>query len=144
PYQYRVAIDLWVYGQFGHRKRAAEANLSKTDWEIASQELLQAVSIIRAFDTVIYREAKLQVTEEFLRLNEHGVAQIRLLVQSGTLKPADLILAGAEVNDVRSQLGAGRTALTSARRDFYRSLGTLDLTLAPRGTLDRPAAATSP
>jgi outer membrane protein, heavy metal efflux system len=73
-----------------------------------------------------------------VRLNQQAADQVRLLVERGALRPADLILARAAVNDVQVQLGAARTALVGARRDFYRALGTLDFALAPAGTLDRP------
>ncbi len=136
--QHKITLDVQILGQQRFRKQAAYANLSRVDWEIASQEVAFAVNAVRAFDSFLYREGKLLVTEEFLRLNEEGTRQVEQLVKSGALRPAEAILARAEVNDVRSQIGLARTALIGARRDFYRALGTLHLALAPDGTLDRP------
>jgi outer membrane protein, heavy metal efflux system len=139
--QHSLTLEVQLLGQQKFRRQSAAAALSRTDWDIANQEVAQAIAIVRAFDTVVYREAKLQVIQDFLRLNQQGVEQVRLLVESGSLRPADLILARSEVNDVYSQIGAGRTTLIRARRDLYSALGTLDLTLAPSGTLDRPMPA---
>ena len=49
-----------------YRRQAAAAALSRTEWEIAGQELAFAVNAIRGFDGLLYRQGKLEVTEDFL------------------------------------------------------------------------------
>src|SRR5207247_2451381 len=84
--------------------------------------IASAANTIRAFDNLRDRQAKLALTEEFLRLNQRGAEQVRQLVERGTLRAADLILTRAEVSDVQTQIGLNRTALVAARRDFLGAL----------------------
>jgi outer membrane protein TolC len=137
----KITLDLEIRGQRAYRRQAAFAALSRTDWEIAAQEVVFAATTVRAFDAMLYRQGKLALTEEFLKLNQKAAAQVKELVDRGTLRPADLILARAEVNDVQSQIGLHRTALVAARRDLARALGGADLTAVPQGTLERTAPA---
>ena len=102
-------------GQRFSRQQAAFAALNRTDWEIASQEITFAVNAVRAFDSVLYREAKLRLAEEFLRLNQRAAEQVKQLVDRGTLRPADLILARAEINDVYSHSSGDRVLVEIAR-----------------------------
>src|SRR5205085_109998 len=132
-----ITLDVEIRGQRFFRQQAAFAALRRTDWEIASQEITFAVNAVRAFDSVLYREAKLRLAEEFLRLNQRGAEEVRQLVERGTLRAADRILAQAEVSDVQSQLGLNRNALVSARRDLYRALGVAGGDFVIQGTLDR-------
>jgi cobalt-zinc-cadmium efflux system outer membrane protein len=136
--QDKVILEVEVAGQRHFRIRAAQAGLTRTDWEIASQEVATAVNLIRAFNGVLYRREKLQVTEEFVQLNQQALEQTRRLVQSGVLRPADLLVAQTELADVRSQVGLGRTVLATTRRDFYRVLGAADWCIEPQGSLERP------
>jgi cobalt-zinc-cadmium efflux system outer membrane protein len=143
---YKVTLDVEVRQQRAHRKQAALAALTRTDWEIATQELAFAVNAIRAFDNFLYRQGKLAVTEEFLKLNQQGADQVKQLVDRGTLRAADLILARAEVSDIQAQVGLNRTARIAARRDFLRALGSGEADVTPAGMLERsaPPAETEP
>jgi cobalt-zinc-cadmium efflux system outer membrane protein len=142
--QHQITLEVEVRGQRGHRTQAALAAMSRTDWDIASQEITFAVNTVRAFDNLLYRQGKLAVTEEFLRLNQRGAEQVKLLVERGTLRAADLILARAEVSDVQTQVGLNRTAMVSARRDFLSALGLSDGNFVLHGTLERPAPSVEP
>ena len=90
---HQVTLEVQLLHQQRYRKQAAFAALSRTDWEIAAQELTFAVSAIRAFDAVLYRQGKLAVNEEFLRLNQQGADQVKQLIERGTLKSGDLIVS---------------------------------------------------
>jgi cobalt-zinc-cadmium efflux system outer membrane protein len=136
---HKVTIDVELLGQRSFRKQAAFAALTRTDWEIAFQEVTFAVNAIRAYDNLLYRHGKLSVTEEFLRLNQKGAEQVRQLVESGTLRPPDLILARAEVSDIQAQIGLNRTSLVSARRDLFRAIGITEGHFILQGTLERAA-----
>ncbi len=144
PNQHQVTIQVEVRGQRTYRKQAALAALTRTDWEILSREVNLSVELVRAFDSLVYRREKLRVTEDFVLLNRQGLEQVRKLVESGALRPADLIVARAEVDDIQSQVGLGRTALAVARRDFYRALGLYGGQLEPEGSLDRPPPSLPP
>jgi cobalt-zinc-cadmium efflux system outer membrane protein len=137
--QHKVIFEVEVRGQRFFRQQAAHAALSRTDWEIAFQEVSLAVEAVRAFDTLLYRQEKLRITEEFVRLNEESTRQVRRLFEQGTLRSADVALSRAEVIDVLSQVGQGRTAVAVARRDFYRTLGLYGQGVEPLGSLEREA-----
>ena len=125
----RVPVEnllLWeveVRGQRQIRREGAAAALSRTEWEIAYQEQLLAVDVIRTFTALLYRQEKLQVLEETLRLNERLVEDIRRLVDLGKLRSADLILAQTEVTDTLDLVASSRESLTAARQDLNRVLG---------------------
>jgi cobalt-zinc-cadmium efflux system outer membrane protein len=136
---HKVILEVEVRGQRFFRQQAAHAALSRTDWEIAFQEVSLAVEAVRAFDTLLYRQEKLRITEEFVRLNEESTRQVRQLFEQGVLRSADVSLSRAEVVDVLSQVGLGRTAVTVARRDFYRTLGLYGQGVEPLDSLEREA-----
>jgi cobalt-zinc-cadmium efflux system outer membrane protein len=137
PQQHQVTLEIELFHQRAYRQQEAFAALSRTDWEIAAQELGFAINAIRAFDAVLYRERKLAVAQEFLRLNQQGADQVKQLMERGSLKSGDLIVSRAEVSDVQSQVIVNQTAVTSARRDYYRALGIVDSAAQPEGTLER-------
>jgi outer membrane protein TolC len=134
---HQITLEVQLFQQQRFRQEQAFAALTRTDWEIAAQELLFSINAIRAFDNLLYRQQKLAVTEEFLRLNQQSVEQVKQLVEQGRLKSGDLILARAEVNDVQAQVNLNRTALIAARRDYFRALGVAEGSVDPRGTLER-------
>jgi outer membrane protein, heavy metal efflux system len=140
--EHYVTLQLELRGQGRQRRAAACAALTRTEWEIAAQEVATAVAVVRAYDTVLYRRQKLDVLEETIRLNERVVDQGRRLVELGRMKAADLILARAELDAARAQRGQGAAALAVARADLRRQLGTLDDAFAVAGELDArlPAA----
>ena len=57
--QHQVTLEVELFHQRAYRQQAAFAALSRTDWEIAAQELMFAVNAIRAFDGFLYRRDKL-------------------------------------------------------------------------------------
>ena len=131
-----MRLDLELRGQGNHRRAAAEALVTRTEWEIATQEVLVAVAANRAFNSVLYRQLKLKVLEDTVKMNELVVEQVKKLVEIGRLRPADLIVTRTELDTARAQLGQGRTALAFARADLRRQLGTLDDSFAVSGELD--------
>jgi cobalt-zinc-cadmium efflux system outer membrane protein len=138
---FKVSIDVEYRGQRGYRRQAASAAMTRTEWEIAAQELALAVSTARAFNAVLYRQRKLQVLQDTVQLNEQVVDQVQKLVDLGRFRPADLIVARTELDAARAQLGQGKTALAMARADLRRQLGTLDDSFAVTGELDLPVPA---
>ncbi len=138
PYQATVQLDVEVRGQKWERRAAAGAAVTRTEWEIADQEVATAVAVIRAYNAVVYRQQKLGVLEETVRLNEAVVTQGRRLMDAGRLRAADVILARTELDTARAQRGQGRAALAVARSDLRLQLGTTDDAFAVVGELDRP------
>jgi cobalt-zinc-cadmium efflux system outer membrane protein len=140
----RVAIDLEVRGQGRYRLQAACAALSRTDWEIANQETLLAVRVVRAFDHVVYQQAKLRLAEEGLQLQDATAEQVRKLFDGGKLHSPDLMLARTEADSYRVALVTARAAQAKAENDLRALLGMtseavkLEGVLTPTPLLDDP------
>jgi cobalt-zinc-cadmium efflux system outer membrane protein len=134
----RVDLQLEVRGQGLYRRQAACAGLSRTDWEIAFQEAALALRVIRAFNAVLYYEAKLSLGLQSVQLNEQTVDKVRKLTKGVTLQSSDLILARSEVDSSRALLGTARASLTKARQDLRRALGFTQESYAIEGRLDPP------
>ena len=139
---HKITMDVEIFGQRGYRKQAASAAISRTEWDIAAQELLVAIAANRAFNTVLYRQRKFEVIEDTIKLNEKVVGQVKQLVELGRLRPADLILAQTELDAAGAQLGQGRTAIAFARADLRRQFGTVEDTFRVEGDLDLPVPTT--
>src|SRR5262249_13038678 len=140
PTQHPLMLQLELRGQGAYRRKAACAALSRTDWEIAAQEVALAGRVVRAFDAVLHRQGKLRLTGETIRLLEQAAEQVRKLVEQGRLRPADLILARPEVDDDGAQQDLARAAAETARVEFYRTLGLVEGAPEVRGTLEAPPA----
>jgi cobalt-zinc-cadmium efflux system outer membrane protein len=136
PTEQNLIFPVEIRGQRTFRRQDAAAGLSRTDWEIADQELDLAVRVIRAFDTVLYHEAKLRVLEETLRVNEQSAGRVKQMVEARLLAGADLILSRAEVDDTRALASAERAAVVTARSDLRRALGTVVPEVDIEGALD--------
>jgi cobalt-zinc-cadmium efflux system outer membrane protein len=136
--EHYVRLDLEVRGQGKHRRAAALSALSRADWDIAAQEVLVAVGTVRAFQTVVYRDLKLKVLEETVKLAESSLQQVRRLAEAGKSRSSDVILAQTEVEAARAQLGQGRTALAMALAVLQRSLGALGPPCEVQGELSVP------
>jgi cobalt-zinc-cadmium efflux system outer membrane protein len=131
----RVSIDLELRGQGRYRRQAACAALSRTEWEIIHQETLLAVRVIRAFDNVVYHQAKLRLAEEGLRLQEETAGQVRKLIDAGRLRSPDLMLALSEVDSFGIVLDTARSAHSKAESDLRAALGLTSETVKVEGTL---------
>lgn len=131
-----LRLDLEVRGQGDARRAAAGAVVTRTEWEIAAQEITVAVATTRAFNTVLYRQRKLEVLEDTVKFGEQVTDQVKKLVDLGRLQAADLIVARTELDAARAQLGVGRTALAVARADLRRQLGILNDSFEVKGELD--------
>lgn len=140
---YTVTLDVELRGQRRFRQQAAYAAITRTDWDIVTQELLVAVAANRAFNTLLYRQRKLEVLEETITLNEQVVEQVKKLVDLTKLRPADLVVARTELDAAVAQLGQGRTAIAQARADLRRQFGTLDDSFTVKGELDLPVPTTA-
>src|SRR5439155_2039629 len=105
-----LSLQLEVRGQRRERRAAACAAVTRTEWEIAAQELTTAIAVVRAYNTVLYRQQKLEVIEQTIRLLQRTVDTGKRLADAGQLRPADLILVNTELAAARAQRGQGRTA----------------------------------
>ena len=75
PVESTVTLELEVRGQRAIREAQAQAGLSRTDWDIANQELTLAVRVVRTFDTVVYRFRKNQLVLDTIDLDQKTYAQ---------------------------------------------------------------------
>jgi cobalt-zinc-cadmium efflux system outer membrane protein len=133
-----VTLELELRGQGGHRRAAASAGASRIEWEIAQQEMALSIAVVRAFNTVLYRQKKLEVLEESLKLTEQSFEQLKRQVDSGKIKPLDIAVVRADLESARAQGSQLRTTLAGARSDLRKLLGTLDDSFAVLGKLDVP------
>jgi outer membrane protein TolC len=142
--EHYASIALELHGQGRHRRAAAEAGLSRADWDIAAQETALAVSVLRAFDAVLYRRGQVRLATESLRFQEDALQRVGRLVEQGGAGPADLVLARADLADMRAAQGPARTMLDQASNQLRRLLGLVDEPLAVQGTLDEQAPSLDP
>jgi cobalt-zinc-cadmium efflux system outer membrane protein len=136
--QATIQLDIEVRGQRWDRRAAAAAGVTRTEWEIADQEVSTAIAVIRAYNTVIYRQLKLDVLDETVRLNERVVSAGEELRKASKIGAADLVLAKTELDTARALRGQGRTALAVARADLRRQIGTVNDDFSVAGDLERP------
>jgi cobalt-zinc-cadmium efflux system outer membrane protein len=121
-----LLLEVELRHQGRYRRQGAAAALSRTEWEIATQELALAVQVFRAYHNVLYQQERLRLIEATIQLNQKLVEESQRLMDAGKLRGADLILARTEVEDARSQLGPLRTSLATALSDLRRALGIVD------------------
>jgi cobalt-zinc-cadmium efflux system outer membrane protein len=139
--EHAVLLEIECRRQGTFRRQEANAGLARTDWEIVTQELALAVRVLRAFDTVLYRQRKLQQVERTIALSEEAARQVRGLLglPKGT-RPVDDLTAQSELADARAQLPAARLALEVARQDLRRQLGLVGEDIIVQGDLAVPPA----
>ncbi|QVL33590.1 TolC family protein [Telmatocola sphagniphila] len=139
PIEQLLLWEVETRNQKQFRKEGANATLSRTEWEIAYFEQTLAIDVLRAYTLALYRQEKLKLLEENLRINERLVEDVRRLVGLGKLRSADLILAQTEVVDTQDLVGAGRETMVAARQDLNRVLGSVDGVFQLEGRLDSQA-----
>jgi outer membrane protein TolC len=130
-------LDLELRHQGKYRRAMAQAALTRTQWEIAAQELLTSIQVIRAFNALVYRQGKYRLLEEGAQLTDQVVEFTKQLVEQGTLSSADLLLANADVVETRNGLAAARSVLVVAENDLRRALGMIDESFTVVGTLEK-------
>ena len=75
-----MRLDVEMHGQGRHRRAVAGAVVSRTEWEIALQEVTISVLAAPAFNTVVYRRRKLEVLEDTIRFSEDVANLVKKLV----------------------------------------------------------------
>jgi cobalt-zinc-cadmium efflux system outer membrane protein len=139
PVEHILVWEVELRGQRRFRRQGAAAGLARTDWEIARQEQLLAIQVVRAYEALVYRREKLKLIEETVAFNRRLVDDVKRLMDLGKLKSDDLIMAQTEVTDTLDLVGGGREALVAARQEIYRALGTCGGEFDVEGTLETPA-----
>jgi outer membrane protein TolC len=138
--EHNVLLEVELKGQGRIRREQALAALTRTDWEIAAQEMGLGARVWRGYQAILYRRDKLKLIEETIKLDEELDAEAPKLRDAKKITGADLILIRTEVYDARAQRGPGRAALLTAWQDFRRSLGLVDEIVDVKGTLGVAAA----
>jgi outer membrane protein TolC len=139
--EHKILTEVELRGQGSLRRQAAAAALTRTDWEVAFQEVQVAARVLRAFDGVLYRYEKLRLNDQRIRLNQQAADQIRKLREQGKLSPADLILILTEVDDATAQRGASELAVVTAEYELRRATGMGPEAFLLGGGLEGPAPA---
>jgi outer membrane protein TolC len=133
----KILLELELRGQGTYRRNAAAAALTRTEWEVAYQEVLLASKVLWAYDGVLYRQEKLLLSDERILLNSVAADQIGKLREQGKLSPADLILIRTEVDDALALRGAAELALEAAKFELRRTTGTVDESFALAGPFEQ-------
>jgi cobalt-zinc-cadmium efflux system outer membrane protein len=139
----RLLFQVEVRGQWRYRRQAAEAGLTRVEWEVAAQEVRLIAQVVLAFHEVLYRQGKLQVTEDRLRLTAQTVDIVQHLRAQGKLKASDVVLVRAELADAQAARQPALLALVKVQANLRRALGLAGPTPEPEGTLDAPVPAFS-
>ena len=135
--EHTARLDLELRRQGRYRRAMAQAALTRTEWEIAAQELLVAIQVTRAFNTLIYRQEKYRLLEEGQQLTEYVAQLMEPLVTQGMLRSADMLLANADVRDARASLATAASVVVVAENDLRRALGMIAESFQPMGTLEK-------
>ena len=138
PIETTVTLEMELRGQGKFRRAAAANALSRTDWDIAAQELTLAVRVVRAFDAVVYRHQKAKLAADTIELDQKTTTEAEDLVTAGKLRPVDLIILRTEIDDARAQLGQANVALATASGELHDALGVVGGRLFLRGDLAAP------
>lgn len=137
-----VVLELELRGQGKHRKAAAAATATRIEWEIAQQELAVSIAVVRAYNTVLYRQKKLEFIDAGIKTNELSFEQMKKKHDAGAIKATDLMLSRIDLDSAKAQRGQARTALTIARSELRRLLGSLDDSFVVAGDFDVPLPST--
>jgi outer membrane protein TolC len=135
--EHTMRLDLEWNHQGRYRRGMARAALTRTEWEIAAQELLLSIQVSRAFNTLLYRQGKYRMLEETEQLTQQVAGFIEKLVEQGKQGSADLLLARADIVEARTALGPARSLLVVASNDLRRALGMIGEDFEIDGTLER-------
>ncbi len=135
--EHTARLDIEWRRQGRYRRGMAHAALTRTEWEIAAQELLTSILATRAFNTLLYRQLKYRMLQEGEQLTEQVTGFTKQLVEQGTLRSADLLLAQADVVEARNALGPARSLLIVAENDLRRALGMIGESFELDGTLEK-------
>jgi outer membrane protein TolC len=134
--EHTARLDLELRRQGMHRRAMARSALTRVEWEVAAQELLMAVRVARAFNTLLYRREKAVLVEETIKLQEDALNQVNQLTQQGKLSNADVLLARADVMEARNLRGPAKSVLVTAGNDLRRVLGLVQDDFNVEGTLE--------
>jgi cobalt-zinc-cadmium efflux system outer membrane protein len=134
----RIDLVLEVRHQRKYRREAAGAALTRTEWEIAFQEQLLAIQVIRAYKSVLYRQGKARQAQATISLNERTAEEVARAVKLDRLRPLDELLARNEVYNSRALVDTARFDELKATQDLRRALGLTEGAVTVQGTLDVP------
>lgn len=135
--EHTARLDLELRHQGRYRRDIARNVMTRTEWEIAAQELLVSIQVTRAFNALLYRRAKYRLLEEGAQFTEQIADGVKQLYEQGTLKSADLLLARVDVVEARNLLGPARSLTVVAENDLRRALGMIDEAFQLDGTLEK-------
>ncbi len=135
--EHTMRLDIELRRQGTYRRNMAQAALTRTEWEIAAQELLTSILATRAFNTLLYRQLKYRMLQEVAEFTEQTAGFTKQLVEQGTLRSADLLLAHADVVEARNALGPARGLVIVAENDLRRALGMIGDSFELDGSLEK-------
>jgi cobalt-zinc-cadmium efflux system outer membrane protein len=130
-----IKIDVELHGQRKHRMAAAQAALSRTEWEIAARETDLAIRLVRAFQAVLYQRERVRFAQASQKFQEEAAERAQRLAEQGLPVRGELLLARADLGEARAAVGPARAALDQATYALRRLLGVVDEEVAVDGEL---------
>jgi outer membrane protein TolC len=134
--EHTLRLDIELRNQGAYRRGLARASLTRTDWDVAAQELLVSVRVARAFNSLLFRRAKFALANELVQLQEEAVQQVGQMVEQGKLPLAELYVSRADAAEGRNLLGPAHSLLVTAGYDLRRALGLVQEDFEVEGTLE--------
>jgi outer membrane protein TolC len=118
-----IRLELELRGQKTIRTTIAAAALSRTELEVAALELAGSIRAMRAFNTFVYRQEKMGLLDDTIKLQEQTVQKVKALAEQNKLRPADHLVAAADLLDARGARGPSRALLVASWNDLSRIMG---------------------
>ena len=125
-----------IRGQRGLRVRAAESDLTRTEWAVRSAEREVIAETTKAFGELMVAQERLALSREALGLATGLRDSAKQLVDAGDVPEVDLLRAEVEVRRATNRVRLDEAAVGTATRTLASLVGAPPETrLTPRGPL---------
>lgn len=125
-----------IRGQRGLRVRAAESDLTRTEWAVRNAEREVIAETTKAFAELMVAQERLVLSRESLSLATGLRESAKQLVDAGDAPELDLLRADVEVRRATNRLRLDEAAVGTATRTLASLTGASpEIHLTPRGPL---------
>ncbi|MCC6316607.1 MAG: TolC family protein [Gemmatimonadaceae bacterium] len=123
PIELSLIQELEIGGQRGLRVEAAQRGLARTSFEVRDRARLVIGEALLAFFRLAAAEARLDVAERMLRLNDALAAAVRTQLEEGEISALEATLATVEAGRSHAQVLSARREVTTHAASLARALG---------------------
>ncbi|WP_448192886.1 TolC family protein [Azospirillum sp. sgz301742] len=135
-YEAELGVPMWLPGQAAATVRAADAQLARTEAEIATRQLAVASEVRTALWQTALAERRVELARQRLKVARQLEADTQRAFKAGEAAEADLQLARAEALAIAADVRDEELALQEARQAF-RTLTGME---PPKATAEAEAA----